>query len=395
MRIETLFDSISHFSTSERRAVFAAFASLNSMEKQLAAAQTQDKALAGHFCFVKDNFDMPGFSTNASSLFLEDVRPGPHPAGRLIQRLQTLGLTIAGKTHMNEFAYGLDGANPHFGDCPHPFLPGRCSGGSSSGSAWTVAKGLVPIAFGTDTGGSIRVPAAFCGLHGFRLPPDDWAGEGCFPLSPRFDSAGWFTRSLEDMAFFTSRLLDLPAAPPGPLRILNTAPDSSNLTPEIRRLFPEALPLKDFTTPELTAARVQAYTVLQSREALTVHQAWIDTHADRYDPAVRERILRGRQWTGPQLAEAESTLREMRAVFDGIFETADVLLLPVSESPASPSPMTRTARETLLAATVPASLAGLPVLTLPVSHPDGPLGLQCILPPLRWKPILARLLQTA
>lgn len=392
MNIETLFDLISSYSPSERRFVFSAFASLSSMEKQLENAQSENKVLAGHFCFVKDNFDLPGFSTNASSLFLEEVRSGPHPAGKLIQRLGELGLTIAGKTHMNEFAYGLDGANPHVGNCPHPFLPGRCSGGSSSGSAWSVAKGLVPIAFGTDTGGSIRVPAAFCGLFGFRLPPDDWAKDGCFPLAPRFDAAGWFTRSLADMSFFTSKLLELPAPSPNPLRIANAAPESSNLTPAIQTLFPEAAPLQNFTSEELSSARVNAYSILQSLQALEVHNAWIDSYADLYDPAVRALILRGRNWTTDEITGAENTLRETENAFETLFEDADLILLPVSELPAPPSPMTQDARNTLLAATVPASLAGLPVLTLPVNTPDGPLGIQCILPPRRWQSVLASLL---
>jgi Asp-tRNA(Asn)/Glu-tRNA(Gln) amidotransferase A subunit family amidase len=392
VNIETLFDKISSYSPSERRSVFAAFASLSSMEQQLKQAKSENKPLAGHFCFVKDNFDLPGFSTNASSLFLEDVRPGPHSAGKLIQRLQELGLTIAGKTHMNEFAYGLDGANPHMGNCPHPFLPGHCSGGSSSGSAWTVAKGLVPIAFGTDTGGSIRVPAAFCGLYGFRLAPDDWAKDGCFPLAPRFDSVGWFTRSLADMSFFTSKLLTLPASSPTPLRIANATPESSNLTPAVQSLFPEATLLHDFTSEKLSAERVKAYSILQSLQALEIHKEWVDSYADLYDPAVRALILRGRNWTNDEISSAENTVRDMEKTFETLFKDADLILLPVSELPAPPSPMTPQVRHTLLAATVPASLAGLPVLTLPVNTPEGPLGIQCILPPRRWKHVLATLL---
>src|SRR5690606_29674308 len=115
----------------------------------------------------------------------------------------------AGKTHLHEFAYGITGANPHYGDCEHPLFPGRTTGGSSSGSAAAVAAGIVPLAIGTDTGGSIRVPAAFCGLFGFRLAPGDTFIADAFPLARRFDTAGWFTANPEDMRLALSALVGL------------------------------------------------------------------------------------------------------------------------------------------------------------------------------------------
>ncbi|MGA0369435.1 MAG: amidase family protein, partial [Kiritimatiellia bacterium] len=329
MTADMLYDRINQLTAGERRRIFAAFSAVASVEQSLEEAQAQNKPLAGHICFIKDNFDLPGFSTSASSLFLEEVRPGPHRAGALVKRIRELGLTIAGKTHMNEFAYGLDGANPHVGDCPHPFLPGRCSGGSSSGSAWTVARELVPIAFGTDTGGSIRVPAAFCGLTGFRLPPNAWAQDGCFPLAPRFDSAGWFTRSVEEMNFFSRALLDLPEPSATPLRIVHAVPESSHLTPFLQKHFPGAARIPDFTSETAAVERVRAYTVLQSLEALNIHRDWVDSYADLYDPVVRSRILRARNWQAEEISQAEKTAEETRLFFAEMFQSADVILLPV------------------------------------------------------------------
>ncbi len=103
------------------------------------------------------------------------------------------------KSQLVEFASGLTGENPHYGDCPHPQFPNRLSGGSSSGSAALVAAGVVPFSIGTDTGGSVRVPAAFCGLYGFRLTPRDVFIADAFPLAPTMDTAGWFTANAPDM----------------------------------------------------------------------------------------------------------------------------------------------------------------------------------------------------
>jgi Asp-tRNA(Asn)/Glu-tRNA(Gln) amidotransferase A subunit family amidase len=228
MNSDSLFAQIDGLSETLRQSVIASLRSPEAIQNEAARFQQQKLPLAGTDCFLKDCFDVEGLPTWASSRFLEQVRPGPHADGALAKHLRSLGVSVVGKTQMNEFAYGLDGANPHNGDCPHPFLPGKCSGGSSSGSAWVVAKRLVPLAFGTDTGGSIRVPAAFCGIVGLRIPPNDWAEEGCFPLSPSFDTVGWFTSTLPEMARFSRLLLDLPEpANPSPLRIFNGIPVES------------------------------------------------------------------------------------------------------------------------------------------------------------------------
>ncbi|MBI3885075.1 MAG: hypothetical protein HY302_05020, partial [Opitutae bacterium] len=116
---------------------------------------------------VKDLFDVAGLPTNAGSAFLAKVRPTPARSSSLVRRLDELGAVFAGKTHLVEFAAGLTGENRTCGDCPHPRFADRLSGGSSSGSAALVGAGVVPFALGTDTGGSVRVPAAFCGVYGF------------------------------------------------------------------------------------------------------------------------------------------------------------------------------------------------------------------------------------
>ena len=122
---------------------------------------------------LKDLFDARGMATLGGSSFLGEVRPVPSLDSRIVRDLAASGAVLAGKTHLFEFAWGLTGQNAHYGDCEHPRFPGRTSGGSSSGSAVAVAAGIVPLSIGTDTGGSIRVPASFCGIYGYRGVPGE------------------------------------------------------------------------------------------------------------------------------------------------------------------------------------------------------------------------------
>ena len=375
-----------------RRAVFSHCRPQAELEADLQARSCEDTPLAGELCLFKDNYDLAGFPTDASTGFLHTLRPGPHPDGALVRKAKTAGLTVAGKVHMNPFAYGLDGANPVFGDCPHPFLPGHCNGGSSSGSAWAVARGFVPIAFGTDTGGSIRVPAAYCGLFGFRMSPNAWALDGCFPLSPSYDSVGWFTRTADEMLRFSKALLDLPAPQTDPLRISSTLPEDSAFDRAARRRIHGTFTPSSFDPEFKGEARMQAFSVLQSREAYTLHQPWIKQQPEAYDPVTRERILRGGAWSSAQIEASRDLEQHLTQTLLKIFDQADVLIMPVSPNPPPKAPMRLDERSLLLRYTSPASLARLPVLTLPVISPLGPLGLQCLLPPDRWPQILATLL---
>jgi Asp-tRNA(Asn)/Glu-tRNA(Gln) amidotransferase A subunit family amidase len=164
------------------------------------AGEPPDGPLGGVPWVLKDLFDVAGMKTLASSRLLESLSSPAESDAAVVRDLKQAGTVLIGKTHLNEFAYGLDGVNSHFGTVPNPQVPGALAGGSSSGSAWAVASGLVPLAVGTDTGGSIRVPAAYCGLYGFRMVPEHpWSRKGAFPLAPRFDTAGWLTWHRRDL----------------------------------------------------------------------------------------------------------------------------------------------------------------------------------------------------
>lgn len=375
-----------------RRAVFSHCVSEAELEAEITRQAAADKPLAGELCLFKDNYDLAGLPTDASTGYLSAKRPPPHSDAALVRRAVDCGLTVAGKVHMNPFAYGLDGANAVFGDCPHPFLPGHCSGGSSSGSAWAVARGFAPVAFGTDTGGSIRVPAAYCGLFGFRMSPNEWARDGCFPLSPSYDSVGWFTRTADDMLRISRALLDLPPPQSEPLRVSTALPEESPFLRGAQRRIHGTFSKSSYNPDFRSEARLQAFTILQSREAYELHRPWIDQEPEAYDPVTRERILKGAGWTDGQLDFARDLEAGLLQTFSKLFDQTDVLLMPVSPNPPPPAPMSLNERYLLLRHTSPASLGRLPVLTLPVISPRGPLGLQCILPPDRWPQILSTLL---
>jgi amidase/aspartyl-tRNA(Asn)/glutamyl-tRNA(Gln) amidotransferase subunit A len=322
---------------------------------------------------VKDLFDVAGLPTHSSSILPHFLEQRAEASSEIVTHMLKLGASCAAKTQMNEFAYGLSGENPHYGDCAHPYLKACLSGGSSSGSAHTVAAGYLPLAFGTDTGGSIRLPAAWCGIYGVRWKPHYFMG-GCFPLAPSFDSMGWFTRTAEDMRVMLEAWFENSAEPlHRPLKGKCFLPHDMVL-PEAHDALDRFFKNLDLTEVEqFDALRAllpdcqQAFNVLQSREAYAVHEPWLEKHAALYDPQVLARILRARDWNPEDVAQAGRTMKEVSKWFDSYFETHDFLAMPICPSASVPVGEAKPElREQTLQLTTPASLAALPALTIPV-----------------------------
>src|SRR6478735_1536111 len=145
---------------------------------------------------VKDLFDTAGLTTTYGSAIFADHVPATTAAA--VRRLEEHGYANVGKTNLHEFAYGTTSENPHFGTVPNPIAPGRVAGGSSGGSAAALAAGLADAALGSDTGGSIRIPAACCGVVGFKPTFGLVPTEGCFPLAPSYDHAGPMGRTVDE-----------------------------------------------------------------------------------------------------------------------------------------------------------------------------------------------------
>ena len=368
----------------QRRAVIAQLPTESELITRFESAPASSP-LSGVPFLLKDLFDLAGTPTFAGSTFLPEVRPTPTHDSALVTALDSAGAVLGGKTHLHEFAYGITGENPHYDDVEHPRFPGRTSGGSSSGSAAAVAAGIVPLAIGTDTGGSIRVPAAFCGLYGFRgTPRDAWIADA-FPLAPSFDTAGWFTATAADMLTTLSALIGLGTHQREPRGCYLEIP---GLDPEVAtacraaaaRLAP---PADTATRTELLrrfAGALDAYNTIAAVEAWAVHAPWAARFRERYDPAVWTRLNRVHEFTPAQVAAADAMLIAVRLAWTSYFLTFDFLILPAVHRPAlTKADCTLAQRSRLLSLTAPASLGGLPVLTLPVPLASGlSAGLQVV-----------------
>ena len=303
----------------------------------------------------------------------------------IVRALGAAGAVMAGKTHLFEFAWGLTGENAHFGDCEHPRFPGRTTGGSSSGSALAVAADIVPFAVGTDTGGSIRVPAAFCGIFGYRgTPGDAWISDAV-PLSPRFDTAGWFTQSAADMRSVLDALIGPPVAGKTPRGCYLDMPD---LEPQVAEACRAAA--ADLAQPAGGLPATSSFRNSPPRQRFTAF--WRGPRPGRstgngpksararYGPLLQDRLERARGISPAQVAAVEPSFEALLAVWKKFFLAHDFLVIAASPFPASrKADCTPANRLRLLDLTTPASLAGLPVLTIPVPLPSGlSTGLQVI-----------------
>ena len=372
-------------SVDQQRAALAVVLPEEKLTEAFAAARATNGPLAGVPYFAKDLFDAAGLPTFAGSTFLPEVRDTPARDGAFVRASSATGAVFAGKTHLHEFAYGITGENPHYGDCEHPRFPGRTTGGSSSGSAAAVAAGIVPLALGSDTGGSIRVPAAWCGLYGFRVTPRDAWISDAFPLSPTFDTAGWFTANATDLRLAISALTGLRSLQ-RPLRGCYLAmPGVDAAVADACRLAAERLaPAADAATREDLlhgfAPAVDAYHTTVAVEAWEAHKSWADRYRDRYDPVVWQRLNRVHALTTAQLDSALLGLTTVRLLWTKFFLTYDFLVLPATPCPAlTKAECTLENRSRVITLTAPASLGGLPVLTVPVRLPSGfSTGLQII-----------------
>jgi amidase/aspartyl-tRNA(Asn)/glutamyl-tRNA(Gln) amidotransferase subunit A len=344
--------------------------------------------LAGLPFMLKDLFPLAGVPTRAGSSFLHRILPLPVEDARIVRDLAALGAVCVGKTHLHEFAYGLTGENPHYGDCDNPASPGHTTGGSSSGSAAAVAAGLVPFAIGTDTGGSVRIPSAYCGLYGFRCRPGEARIADAFPLAPSCDTVGWMTADAAGLRMLNTLLT-------GPQRALRRQPrglylDYGHLDAEPARVMREAALGFASAADRHSAGQLlegfrgcgESYSVLTGAEAAHLHRDWLVSHKHDYSRPVWERLERGRTRTETELIRAASNRQFLTDTLASYFLTYDFLVLPAAPAAAPRhEDCASFDRTRILDLTAPASLAGLPVLSLPLRLGPGlHTGLQVLLP---------------
>lgn len=403
MAAEAFLLKLAELSPMEQRAVLCGLPDTRSLTQRFENAWEQREAALGGVPFLtKDLYFRAGHPTQAGSTFLTEEIGLPRTHSTLPAAFQhDAGAVECGRTQLNEFAFGLSGENPHFGDCPHPTDATLLAGGSSSGSAFAVARGLVPFALATDTAGSIRVPAAYCGVWGLRLSPDVAPVGDMFPLSPGYDTQGWLARSANDLLAVSTAVLG--EAPPAGAGLwagdLGLGLDPAVLAP-MRTLALKCGAKEDPAAAELLrlacAEASSAYPVLGGAAAARVHAPWLDRRRADYDPAVWARLDAGRRRTPEELRAAEAVRSRVSEAFRAIFRRHHYVVLPSTFGPAVTKAACDDAhRRRLLALNAPASLAGLPAVAAPVKLPDGlTAGVQVLFPDMPnfgWRSVLERL----
>jgi amidase len=353
--------------------------------------------LAGLQFAAKDLFDIAGHVTGAGN---PDWLATHTPAVRTAPAVQILvdsGAEMVGKTHTDELSRGILGENAHYGTPTNPKAPGRVPGGSSSGSAVAVAGGLVDFALGTDTGGSVRIPASFCGLYGIRPTHGRLPLAGVVGQAPSFDTIGWFARDADLLGRLGEILLgaDLRRAPrPRHLVIAEDAfaiaepATAAALAPAVealatlvdrseRRPVSVTVPLSEWTAHQRA---------IQGREAWTTFGAWIDQANPRLAFDIADNFIRGRQVSDAALANAREFQAGRRAELLRLLADDTVLCLPTAPFPAPPIGQPRstmwTQRNAISTLTTISATAGAPQVSLPLGTVDGlPVGLSILARP--------------
>ena len=338
------------------------------------------RPLEGLTLAVKDLFDTEGVETTyGSRIYKGHV---PQADAHAVKRARDAGAIVVGKTLTHEFAWGITSNNPHFPPCCNPWDAERIPGGSSGGSAVALATGAAALALGTDTGGSIRIPAAFCGVSGLkptynRIPPT-----GVFPLARSLDHVGPMARTPADVRLFYEALTGRAHPSPGQPRIA-ICPDLHlhPLTPGIQRAFEHAASTFDtFEVGFEEADRIYAaFVPIQSVEAALAHAATFPARRDEYGEDVAARIEAARTVTIEAYTEAIATRERIRAGFARVFAAADLLLTPIHALPPELRGVgAQSFRDAVLPYTVPQDLAGLPSAAVPVGFDELglPVGVQ-------------------
>jgi aspartyl-tRNA(Asn)/glutamyl-tRNA(Gln) amidotransferase subunit A len=392
-------------------------------ERALAAARKAEKAI--HRCSnsrhhtllgipiaIKDNIWTRGIRTTAGSKILRDFVPAEDAT--VVRKLLRAGAILLGKTNLHEFAYGITNANPHYGPVHNPWDLERISGGSSGGSAAAIAAGLCVASVGTDTGGSLRIPAAMCGIVGLKPTFGRVSKFGTVPLAPIFDHVGPLARSVTDAAILLGllaghdpleasssarRVDDYRAALRKPLRKFRLGRPHEHfwdhLDVDVRRLIEAAIrdlekqgaTVREISLPHLGES-IDAATNISLAQSRRCHEAagYFPADAGEYSEEVRKRLEAGGNVLAVQYLAALEVQSRMSAEFDQAFQNVDAIVTPTVPIPAPPigadtvdaDGRQLNIRAALVGMNRPANFTGHPAISVPCGFTRGklPVGLQ-------------------
>lgn len=380
----------------------------------LRAAEAADRAAAqgrslgllhGVPLVVKDNIDTAGLRTTCGSRFFEDRVPAAD-AG-VVQRLRAAGAVIVGKCTLHEFAFGVRSRNPVIGQCRNPWDPSRIPGGSSGGSGVAVATGMAEMALGTDTGGSVRVPAALNGISGLRPTSGRVSNHGCLPVSPTHDTIGPMARTVEQVALLFAVMAGYDVADP-----LSKQRELPNFLPRLRdgiagvrigrprnhyfdnveapvgAAIEEALAtlsrlgarIVEVDVPGAEEAHAWATAMIYS-DACALHAERLEQGGERWGAQTLERMRMGLRYTGADYARAMRQREAWCRTLEDLFQKVDLLLSPTSPTVAPLIDESRSLFEATRAVTqntYAGAFGRIPGLSVPCgASPEGlPIGLQ-------------------
>jgi aspartyl-tRNA(Asn)/glutamyl-tRNA(Gln) amidotransferase subunit A len=414
-RIERQNPSLNAFLTIAAEPALAAARRAEKQFLRRRGSRREDFPLLGIPITIKDNIWTRGIRSTAGSKILRDFVPPEDST--VARKLSRAGAILIGKTNLNEFAYGITGDNAHYGPVHNPWALDRISGGSSAGSAVAIAAGLCAASIGTDTGGSIRVPSAFCGTVGLKPTFGRVSVFGTMPLSPSLDHIGPLARSVADAAILLGLIagrdpLDTTSSPRPvedfrgalggkPLRKFRLGRPREHywekLDPEVRRATEAAVRdmekrgavVREVSLPHLKES-LDAATEISLAEALHVHEAagYFPARAAEYGEEVRQRLDSGAKVPAHRFLAGFDVRKRLLAEFDAAFQDADAIVAPTVPVPA---PLIGAesvqidgeqfaVRPAIVGHCRPANFTGLPAISVPCGFTrDGlPVGLQLI-----------------
>jgi aspartyl-tRNA(Asn)/glutamyl-tRNA(Gln) amidotransferase subunit A len=385
-------------------------------ESALTQARTAEaEILRGHWrgplhgipLALKDLIDTAGIRTTAASALFKDRIP--EEDAEVVRRLKDAGAVLLGKQNLHEFAYGGSSMISHYGEVHNPWDPARIAGGSSGGSAASTAAGLCYGAIGTDTAGSIREPAALCGVVGLKPTYGRVSGRGVIPLSRSLDHIGPIARTVADVAVMLQAIAgydakdansvempvgDLAAIQDGSTRVKIGVPRKffyADLDAEVASAVEDALGVLRSLGNDLLEIEIYVPTdrILQAAESYAYHREFISRSPELYQPETLRRIRTGEDISAAQVEQAERELKQTRSEIGKVFERVDFLVTPTAPIPApaisdlkSDPNALRPCELVLLRNTRPANVWGLPAISIPCGFTKAglPIGLQIIGP---------------